>query len=85
MVQGRPYGLHIPRTLEARPVANIEPDAVKRKAPPERDRGALGNGLSRPARTSYTDSLTAGVSYHCKSTRRPSDISQVPIPCRISP
>jgi len=31
MVQGRPYGLHIPRTLEARPVANIEPDAVKRK------------------------------------------------------
>jgi hypothetical protein len=37
MVQGRPYGLHIPRTLEARPVANIEPDAVKRKAPPEPD------------------------------------------------
>ena len=36
MVQGRPYGLHVPRTLEARPVANIEPDAVKRKAPPER-------------------------------------------------
>ncbi len=37
MVQGRPYGLHIPRTLEAQPVANIELDAVKRKAPPEPD------------------------------------------------
>ncbi len=37
MVQGRPYGLHIPRTLEAPPVANFQPDAVKRKAPPEPD------------------------------------------------
>ena len=49
MVQGRPYGLHIPRTLEAWPVANAEPDAIKRKAPPERGQpsGWAANNTAR--------------------------------------